>query len=106
MLALVIEQKFLTPRLRPNGAAPLLADASGLIRWLSIFARFYAVVVLVYLAWGEIDALSATANGAGSTGEYRTTVGALAAGFVALIVTALFGARLSEGRRNEVAASD
>ncbi len=92
LLALVIEQRYLSRRWLPDGPAWLAPEGPKLVRWMMIFARVYAFALLMVLAWGEITALHAVAREGGTGKDLEVTAGALAAGFTALVTTAVLGA--------------
>jgi hypothetical protein len=92
LLALVIEQRYLSRRWLPDGPSWLASEGAKLVRWVTIFARVYAFALLMVLAWGEITALHAVAHEGGTDKDLEVTAGALAAGFTALVTTAVLGA--------------
>ena len=62
-------------------------------RWYTLAARVYALVVLFLLGFGEWIAVEVLATGHSSTWDLKNTAGSLAAGFTALIVSALVGTK-------------
>jgi hypothetical protein len=101
LLALAIEQRYLTRRQAvPN--LPLQLEVAGrrfderwMARWYTRQARLFALMVLVLLGFGEWTAVEVLATGQSSPGDLRITAGSLAAGFTALIVSALVGTKRS-----------
>jgi hypothetical protein len=91
LLALVVEQRYLNRRSFPSGPTSLLRESRGTNTVVILMSKVYAVLLVIYLALGEFAALQATARGFESGSELKTTAGALAAGFTALIVTGLVG---------------
>ncbi len=91
LLALVVEQRYLNRRSFPDGPSLLLRESRGTNTVVVVMSRIYAVLLVIYLALGELAALQATARGHESGTELKTTAGALAAGFTALLVTGLVG---------------
>jgi hypothetical protein len=103
LLALAIEQRYFTRagRERPPDS-PLQLELAGrrldkrsLARWYTLSARVYALVVLFLLGFGEWIAVEVLATGSSSTADLKNTAGSLAAGFTALIVSALVGTKRS-----------
>lgn len=101
LLALAIEQRYFTRAGREQAPeSPLQLELAGhrlddraMARWYTLAARIYALVVLVILGLGEWIAVEVLATGRYSTGDLKNTAGSLAAGFVALIITALVGTK-------------
>jgi hypothetical protein len=101
LLALAIEQRYFTRAGRqPAPESPLQLELAGhrlddrsMARWYMLAARVYALVVLVVLGLGEWIAVEVLATGASSTADLKNTAGSLAAGFTALIVSALVGTK-------------
>lgn len=97
LLALAIEQRYFTrqqamPELPPElefGAA----ETRQLARWYTRAGRLYALLVLFALGFGEWIAVEVLATGSSSTADLKNTAGSLAAGFTALIVSALVGTK-------------
>ncbi len=103
LLALAIEQRYFTRagRNRPP-ESPLQLELAGrrldnrtMARWYTLAARVYALVVLFLLGFGEWIAVEVLATGSSSTADLKNTAGSLAAGFTALIVSALVGTKRS-----------
>jgi hypothetical protein len=101
LLALAIEQRYFTRR-EPAPESPLQLelgkhrlDDRSMARWYTLAARIYALVVLVVLGLGEWISVEVLATGHSSTGDLKNTAGSLAAGFTALIVSALVGTKQS-----------
>lgn len=101
LLALAIEQRYFT-RAGSEAApeSPLQLELAGrrlddrtMARWYTLAARIYALVVLVVLGLGEWVAVEVLATGESSSGDLSITAGSLAAGFTALIVSALVGTK-------------
>lgn len=97
LLALAIEQRYFT-RNQPIPKPPeelKLGDAEikTFSRWYSRAARVYAFMVLIALGVGEWIAVEVLATGHSSTHDLKRTAGSLAAGFTALIVSALVGTK-------------
>ena len=95
VLALAIEQRYLTRR-QPVPELPMQLELAGprfddrwMARWYPRQARLYALVVLVLLGFGEWTAVEVLATGHSSSGDLEITAGSLAAGFTALIVSAV-----------------
>jgi len=101
LLALAIEQRYFTRAGRdPAPESPLQLELAGrrlddrtMARWYTLAARVYALVVLVVLGLGEWVAVEVLATGQSSSGDLSITAGSLAAGFTALIVSALVGTK-------------
>ncbi|HET8813344.1 MAG TPA: hypothetical protein VFM51_00125 [Solirubrobacterales bacterium] len=97
LLALAIEQRYFTGRHSipdPPSQLELGEDeVRDLARWYTIAARSYALMVLVVLGLGEWIAVEVLATGESSTADLQNTAGSLAAGFTALIVSALVGTK-------------
>jgi hypothetical protein len=97
LLALAIEQRYFTRGLSmPDLPAELQfgeAETRRLARWYTRAARAYALLVLLALGFGEWIAVEVLAEGFSSTADLKNTAGSLAAGFTALIVTALVGTK-------------
>jgi hypothetical protein len=99
LLALAIEQRYFTRR-EPAPESPLRLEFGGyklderrVARWYTLAARIYALVVLVVLGLGEWIAVEVLATGESSGADLKNTAGSLAAGFTALIVSALAGSQ-------------
>ena len=97
LLALAVEQRYFSQGLAPVQAPSLPGldqeeggPSPGLFR---VAARIYALVVLGILGLGEWMAVEVLATGEASHLDLQVTAGSLAAGFTALIVTALVGTR-------------
>jgi hypothetical protein len=100
LLALAIEQRYFTRRPPPAPESPLQLELAGrrlddraMAHWYTLAARIYALVVLVVLGLGEWIAVEVLATGSSSTADLKNTAGSLAAGFTALIVSALVGTK-------------
>ena len=102
LLALAIEQRYFTRAGRERAPeSPLqlelagrqLVDEQRMARWYTLAARIYALVVLVVLGLGEWISVEVLATGESSTWDLKNTAGSLAAGFTALIVSALVGTK-------------
>jgi len=100
LLALAIEQRYFTRRPSPAPESPLQLQLAGrrlddraMARWYTLAARIYALVVLAVLGLGEWIAVEVLATGESSAADLKNTAGSLAAGFTALIVSALVGAK-------------
>jgi hypothetical protein len=101
LLALAIEQRYFTRAGRePAPETPLHMELDGrrlddrtMARWYTLAARLYALVVLVVLGLGEWVAVEVLATGSSSSADLSVTAGSLAAGFTALIVSALVGTK-------------
>jgi hypothetical protein len=99
LLALAIEQRYFTRRPPPAPETPLQLELAGrrlddraMARWYTLAARVYALVVLIVLGLGEWIAVEVLATGVSTGADLKNTAGSLAAGFTALIVSALVGA--------------
>lgn len=99
LLALAIEQRYFTRR-QPAPESPLQLELAGrrlddrsMARWYTLAARIYALVVLIVLGLGEWIAVEVLATGESSGADLKNTAGSLAAGFTALIVSALVGTK-------------
>jgi hypothetical protein len=102
LLALAIEQRYFTRRPPPAPESPLQLELAGrrlddraMARWYTLAARIYALVVLIILGLGEWIAVEVLATGQSSGADLKNTAGSLAAGFTALIVSALVGTKRS-----------
>jgi hypothetical protein len=102
LLALAVEQRYFTRAGRERAPeSPLqlelaghsLVDEQKMARWYTLAARIYALVVLIVLGLGEWIAVEVLATGSSSTADLKNTAGSLAAGFTALIVSALVGTK-------------
>lgn len=98
LLALAIEQRYFTRRQSMPEFPPELdfneAETRDLARWYTrAAARVYALMVLLALGLGEWVAVEVLATGESTSSDLRLTAGSLAAGFTALIVTALVGTK-------------
>ena len=101
LLALAIEQRYFTRAGRERAPeSPLQLELAGhrlddrsMSRWYTLAARIYALVVLIVLGLGEWISVEVLATGHSSTGDLKNTAGSLAAGFTALIVSALVGTK-------------
>jgi hypothetical protein len=100
LLALAVEQRYFTRRPPPAPESPLQLELAGrrlddrsMARWYTLAARIYALVVLIVLGLGEWIAVEALATGESSGADLKNTAGSLAAGFTALIVSALVGTK-------------
>lgn len=100
LLALAIEQRYFTRRPPPAPESPLQLELAGrrlddrsMARWYTLAARIYALVVLAVLGLGEWIAVEVLATGESSAADLKNTAGSLAAGFTALIVSALVGTK-------------
>jgi len=97
LLALAIEQRYFTRgQAMPELPAELEfgeAEVRRLARWYTRAGRLYALLVLLALGFGEWVAIEVLATGSSSTADLKNTAGSLAAGFTALIVTALVGTK-------------
>lgn len=99
LLALAIEQRYFTRR-QPAPESPLQLELAGyrlddrsMAKWYTLAARVYALVVLAALGLGEWIAVEVLATGESSSADLKNTAGSLAAGFTALIVSALVGTK-------------
>jgi hypothetical protein len=102
LLALAIEQRYFTRRPPPAPESPLQLELAGrrlddrsMARWYTLAARIYALVVLIVLGLGEWIAVEVLATGQSTSADLKNTAGSLAAGFTALIVSALVGTKQS-----------
>jgi hypothetical protein len=101
LLALAIEQRyFARAGSEPAPESPLQLELAGrrlddrtMARWYTLAARVYALVVLFLLGFGEWIAVEVLATGTSSSADLKNTAGSLAAGFTALIVSALVGTK-------------
>jgi hypothetical protein len=97
LLALAIEQRYFTRRQSMPEFPPELDfdvdETRDLARWYTRAARVYALMVLIALGLGEWIAVEVLATGSSTTSDLKNTAGSLAAGFTALIVTALIGTK-------------
>jgi hypothetical protein len=97
LLALAIEQRYFTRGQAMPELPPELefgdAEEKDLARWYTRAGRIYALMVLLALGFGEWIAVEVLATGSSSTADLKNTAGSLAAGFTALIVTALVGTK-------------
>jgi MFS family permease len=101
LLALAIEQRYFTRAGRePAPETPVQLELAGrrlddraMARWYTLAARIYALMVLVILGLGEWIAVEVLATGESTTADLKNTAGSLAAGFIALIVSALVGTK-------------
>jgi hypothetical protein len=98
LLALAIEQRYFTQR--PSTPHVWIAFSLGtrriqlpLSRLYVLQARVAILLVLVILGLGEWVAVEALATGTSDQGNLKMTAGSLAAGFTALIVSALVGTK-------------
>lgn len=101
LLALAIEQRYFTRRQSMPDLPPELqfgeAEIRDLGRWYTTAGRIYALMVLIFLGFGEWIAVEVLATGNSSTADLKNTAGSLAAGFTALIVSALVGTKQQAG---------
>ena len=104
LLALAIEQRyFARAGSEPVPQTPVQLELAGrqvlddreIARWYTRAARIYALMVLVVLGFGEWIAVEVLATGQSTTADLKNTAGSLAAGFTALIVSALVGTKQS-----------
>jgi hypothetical protein len=97
LLALAIEQRYFTRGQSMPDLPPELqfgdAEEKSLARLYTRAARIYALMVLIFLGLGEWIAVEVLATGSSTTSNLKNTAGSLAAGFTALIVTALVGTK-------------
>jgi hypothetical protein len=101
LLALAIEQRYFTRAGRERAPeSPLQLELAGrrlddraMARWYTLAARVYALVVLFALGFGEWIAVEVLATGESTGADLKNTAGSLAAGFTALIVSALVGTK-------------
>lgn len=98
LLALAIEQRYFTQR--PSAPNVWVAFRFGtrriqlpLSRLYVLQARAAILLVLVILGLGEWVAVEVLATGSSDQDNLKMTAGSLAAGFTALIVSALVGTR-------------
>ncbi|MDQ3725150.1 MAG: hypothetical protein M3335_04540 [Actinomycetota bacterium] len=100
LLALAIEQRYFTRHQAiPDLPAELQfaeKEVKKLSRWYTIAARAYALMVLLVLGLGEWIAVEVLATGQSSGDDLKFTAGSLAAGFTALIVSALVGTKQAD----------
>lgn len=105
LLALAVEQRYFTRAGRERApASPLqlelagrsLVDEQKMARWYTLAARAYALVVLLVLGLGEWISVEVLATGHSSGADLKNTAGSLAAGFTALIVSALVGTKQTD----------
>lgn len=99
LLALAIEQRYFTRHQAIPDLPPELQfaekEVKKLARWYTVAARVYALMVLLILGLGEWVAVEVLATGQSSGDNLKLTAGSLAAGFTALIVSALVGTKPS-----------
>lgn len=99
LLALAIEQRYFTRRQSIPDLPPELgfgeAEMQDLARWYTRAARIYALMVLAFLGLGEWIAVEVLATGESTGADLNNTAGSLAAGFTALMVSALVGTKQS-----------
>lgn len=101
LLALAIEQRYFTRAGNQRAPeTPLQLELAGrrlddrsMARWYTLAARIYALVVLFALGFGEWIAVEVLATGESTGADLKNTAGSLAAGFTALIVSALVGTK-------------
>jgi hypothetical protein len=97
LLALAIEQRYFTRRQAMPDLPPELqfgeAEIRDLARWYTRAGRVYALMVLIFLGFGEWIAVEVLATGESSGADLKNTAGSLAAGFTALVVSALVGTK-------------
>ena len=97
LLALAIEQRYFTRGQSMPDLPPELQfgeeETRSLARWYTRAGRLYALLVLLALGFGEWVAVEVLATGSSTTADLKNTAGSLAAGFTALIVTALVGTK-------------
>jgi hypothetical protein len=105
LLALAVEQRYFTRNVvAPESPLEIkevdhrLKDAA---KWYTRMARAYALIVLILLGQGEWISVEVLATGSSSASDLSTTAGSLAAGFTALIVSALVGTRSGTASRGE-----
>jgi hypothetical protein len=100
LLALAIEQRYFTRHQAIPDLPPELQFAEKemkkLARWYTVAARLYALMVLLALGLGEWVAVEALATGQSSSDNLKFTAGSLAAGFTALIISALVGTKQAD----------
>jgi Na+/melibiose symporter-like transporter len=93
LLALAVEQRYFTRR-EPTPESPVrLMNSLKWARLYTLAARIYALVVLIVLGLGEWISVEVLATGSSTTSDLKNTAGSLAAGFTALIVSALVGTK-------------
>jgi hypothetical protein len=102
LLALAVEQRYFSRR-QPAPESPIQVELAGyrlddrsLARWYTRAARVYALIVLAALGLGEWVAVEVLATGRSSADNLELTAGSLAAGFTALIVSALVGTKQAD----------
>lgn len=97
LLALAVEQRYFSGRQTIPEPPPQLefgaAEMKDLARLYGRAAQIYALMVLAILGLGEWIAVEVLATGESSGTDLQNTAGSLAAGFTALIVSALVGTR-------------
>lgn len=97
LLALAIEQRYFTRSQSMPEFPPELdfnqAETQDLARWYTRAAKLYALMVLAMLGLGEWISVEVLATGHSSSTDLHNTAGSLAAGFTALIVSALVGTK-------------
>ena len=97
LLALAIEQRYFTRRQSMPDLPPGLqfeeAEVRNLARWYTRAGRAYALMVLFALGFGEWIAVEVLATGESTGADLKNTAGSPAAGFTALIVSALVGTK-------------
>jgi len=97
LLALAVEQRYFTrDQSMPELPAELQfgeAEFKKLNRLYALSARAYALIVLLALGIGEAIAVQVLATGDSGGDDLQKTAGSLAAGFTALIVSALVGTK-------------
>jgi hypothetical protein len=101
LLALAIEQRYFNRRMTaPEGTLEFKVGSRSTQRslsgWYTLAARAFALVVLILLGVGEWVAVEVLATGQFSSTDLKNTAGSLAAGFTALIITALVGTKASQ----------
>lgn len=102
LLALAIEQRYFSRHQAIPDLPPELQFAEKelkkLARWYTVAARVYALMVLLILGLGEWVAVEVLATGQSSGDNLKLTAGSLAAGFTALIVSAVVGTKQTAER--------
>jgi hypothetical protein len=97
LLALAIEQRYFARGQSIPDLPPELqfgeAEMRSLAHWYTRAGRIYALLVLIALGLGEWIAVEVLATGQSSGADLKNTAGSLAAGFTALITTALVGTK-------------
>jgi hypothetical protein len=97
LLALAIEQRYFSRQQSMPEFPPELdlnqAETRNLARWYTRAGKAYALMVLLALGLGEWIAVEVLATGSSTSSDLKNTAGSLAAGFTALIVTALIGTK-------------